>query len=683
MGNIYNIADARYSIININTKEIKIPRSISFQPVKYHDIVGRDKELANILNELNSEKSVVKKNFVINTGIGGVGKTALARLVGTKMLERKNQTVLFLSVLTSDSSFLNVGIPDILANNKDLIALTQTIKDAEIGARYDIPKDAQQRYLLIKNTLQNLNSPKLLILDDVTKDWLVQNRSRINSDFGDWHILATSRDSGDYEFLNFKRIILDNLTKENAINLFKKILTEYQTNLPDESKIEKLIEILGGHALSVTFFARLLGQDLDLDVDQVLDKLKQGLTFEHCGVDIEYRNLTQTQVETVMKLALDLARLDQFTETQRTYLRHFSILPAEFIDYKKYKEILELSLEDQENKDKFKTIQEDFKILTKYGFLEKQKGSYKMHKVMQKAIRAELKVIPENIKSCGDLVVGLIRHFKFSGTNKDYTLLFKDLELGSSVTNYFLEGWQKENQNTENLKKYENLATLINNLALVYDSQGKYPEAEELYKQALEIGKKTIGEEHPEYAKHLNNLALVYRSQGRYPEAEKLYKQALEIGKKTIGQDHPNYAIRLNNLAGVYNSQGKYPEAEKLYKQALEIGKKTIGEDHPNYAIRLNNLASIYQFQGKYPEAEELYKQAIEIDKKTIGEGHPEYAICLNNLASIYQFQGKYPEAEELYKQALEIRLKKLGEDHPDTQNTQIWLDIFNRELGE
>ena len=70
--------------------------------------------------------------------------------------------------------------------------------------------------------------------------------------------------------------------------------------------------------------------------------------------------------------------------------------------------------------------------------------------------------------------------------------------------------------------------------------------------ESLRIDEQTIGKEHPDYAIRLNNLAIVYHSQGRYDEAIELYKQALLIDEKTIGKEHPDYAIRLNNLANVY-----------------------------------------------------------------------------------------------------------------------------------
>ena len=67
-----------------------------------------------------------------------------------------------------------------------------------------------------------------------------------------------------------------------------------------------------------------------------------------------------------------------------------------------------------------------------------------------------------------------------------------------------------------------------------------------------------------------NNLALLYSEQGKYAEAEPLYKRALEIGKKTFGPDHPDVATSLNRLAILFVDQGEYAEVEPLYEQALK-----------------------------------------------------------------------------------------------------------------
>ncbi len=70
--------------------------------------------------------------------------------------------------------------------------------------------------------------------------------------------------------------------------------------------------------------------------------------------------------------------------------------------------------------------------------------------------------------------------------------------------------------------------------------------------------------------------------QGRYAEAEELYRQALEIDRATIGAGHPDYAIDLNNLAGVLVKLGRPDEARVHYEQALAIFRASLPPDHPH-----------------------------------------------------------------------------------------------------
>lgn len=95
----------------------------------------------------------------------------------------------------------------------------------------------------------------------------------------------------------------------------------------------------------------------------------------------------------------------------------------------------------------------------------------------------------------------------------------------------------------------QDLATSLNNLALLYRSQGKYSEAEHLYIEALALTRKLLGEEHPDVAQSLNNLAALYHSQGRYSEAEPLYIQALDILERILGANHPDTVTMRENLA--------------------------------------------------------------------------------------------------------------------------------------
>ena len=61
--------------------------------------------------------------------------------------------------------------------------------------------------------------------------------------------------------------------------------------------------------------------------------------------------------------------------------------------------------------------------------------------------------------------------------------------------------------------------------------------------------RQALGENHPDVADSLNNLAGVYNAQGKYAEAEGLYQRALAIHEAKLGENHPNVASILNNLA--------------------------------------------------------------------------------------------------------------------------------------
>ncbi len=226
-------------------------------------------------------------------------------------------------------------------------------------------------------------------------------------------------------------------------------------------------------------------------------------------------------------------------------------------------------------------------------------------------------------------------------------------------------------------------ATALNNLASLYQSQGKYDEAEPIQKRTLAILEKALGDEHPKVATCLNNLAALYQSQGKFDEAEPIQKRALAIAEKALGDEHPDVATGLNNLAGLYDSQGKYGEAEPIYKQALAIREKALGDQHPNVATSLNNLAELYRSQGKFGKAEPLLKRALTIREKALGDQHPDVAQSLNNLAGLYESQGKYGEAEPIFKRALTIREKALGDQHPDVATSLNNLAYLYKTQGK
>ena len=90
-----------------------------------------------------------------------------------------------------------------------------------------------------------------------------------------------------------------------------------------------------------------------------------------------------------------------------------------------------------------------------------------------------------------------------------------------------------------------------------------------------------MGERHPHVAGSLNNLAGLYDNQGRYGLAEPLYQQALELRQELLGECHPHVADSLFNLGVLRYNQGRYPEALALLLEAEAIYLSSLGADHP------------------------------------------------------------------------------------------------------
>ena len=75
------------------------------------------------------------------------------------------------------------------------------------------------------------------------------------------------------------------------------------------------------------------------------------------------------------------------------------------------------------------------------------------------------------------------------------------------------------------------------------------------------ISKKLIRENNIKQADFMFNIAYLYNYLAEYKKAEELYKKALEIRERILGEEHPSTAASYHNLAGVYDRQGEYKKA--------------------------------------------------------------------------------------------------------------------------
>ncbi|MDT3776125.1 FxSxx-COOH system tetratricopeptide repeat protein [Nitrospira sp. MA-1] len=92
---------------------------------------------------------------------------------------------------------------------------------------------------------------------------------------------------------------------------------------------------------------------------------------------------------------------------------------------------------------------------------------------------------------------------------------------------------------TNNLGSQEG-ARILNQTAIYLYERARYPDAEPLFQRSLAIWEEALGPTHPDVATSLNNLAGLYDSQGQYGKAEPLYQRTLTILEEALGLEHPD-----------------------------------------------------------------------------------------------------------------------------------------------
>ncbi|MGF1474844.1 MAG: tetratricopeptide repeat protein, partial [Geminicoccaceae bacterium] len=118
----------------------------------------------------------------------------------------------------------------------------------------------------------------------------------------------------------------------------------------------------------------------------------------------------------------------------------------------------------------------------------------------------------------------------------------------------------------------------------------------------------------------------VFYDAARYGLCLNLWQSAYEAAETVHGRDHPEVARTLGNLGVVLEALGDYQAARDAQKRALKIFEKAYGPDHPEVAITLGSLGIVLQQLGDYQAARDAQKRALKINEKAYGPEHPEVA---------------------------------------------------------
>jgi tetratricopeptide (TPR) repeat protein len=105
------------------------------------------------------------------------------------------------------------------------------------------------------------------------------------------------------------------------------------------------------------------------------------------------------------------------------------------------------------------------------------------------------------------------------------------------------------------------------------------------------------GSGHIDVGSGLSNLARLEVDMGDLQAAETHYREALDIKREELGDDHEGVAITLYHLAVLLNRTGRYADAEPLCREALEIRQRRFEPTHAKVVNAARLLEEIQKNQ--------------------------------------------------------------------------------------
>lgn len=263
-----------------------------------------------------------------------------------------------------------------------------------------------------------------------------------------------------------------------------------------------------------------------------------------------------------------------------------------------------------------------------------------------------------------------------------------------------------------------------------YIYHGEKKEEDENQESNKQISSNDEMENHPHLASIYENMALLYRKHGDYEQSLLKYKEALRIhlfwiSTNEIETNGDAHTVNLSlDIGDCHKALDEYEEGLEQYKEALRLhlivirkerqkqiqakqSSSTIGDDSddsstdafevldptdetlqsPMEAVIRDNIGHMHAQLDNYKDSLMEYQSSLRI-KKSIDETNPEVAKTLNAIGALKATNDEYDGALAYFKEALYIfkmhsnSIYGLGEDADENiVQTKKNIEIVNTQM--
>lgn len=590
------------------------------------NLVGREQQLTDIENHF------AKHNLLLLRGMGGIGKTTLAKAYMARTRDAYDHLA-YVEIVGSiaDSMLIQLG------NSPD-VAFTA-----------DPQRSAGENYTALIDTLRHI--PNLLLILDNTNDAedLRQQKTQLAS--LNTKVLITGR-ARPQPFVQ-ERIVQEirQLKPDEALQLFKNM---YASSLSDadEELVKtllakafyhpKLIEVIAKAAYANAFLSLA-------ELQAIVEKKDYDDDAINYPIDID------EQTKPIYRILLDLFDTERLDEEDQQLLRYFSILPTIDIPVIHLATLLIAETPDERQK-----LLLGLNNLTRTGWLDDLDNRFfSMHGLVQWVVRERLKPTVEN---CEPLILGMIDTLHNEPTENPL-----DKQIYLPYTTEWLTLFAEEKE----VKNKAAISFAYNNIARIYIYVGDYKQALFLYQRVLAFWEIALPSDNPYLAIIYNNIAETYRELDNYQQALIFHRKALAIREMMVPIEHSDLAVSYNNIAITYWALNNNQQALTYHHKAIEIRQEVLPFNHPNLAQSYHNIAIIYGALEERDKELDYSLKALYIRETVLSPNHPDLAASYANIALTYYSIDKLDKALTYMQKGVTIREKVLPPTHPDLLSSQ------------
>lgn len=722
-------------------KVLKYPHTVLSELKIPHEsvLLKRPHLMSSLTKRLKDNNDIAVMAIAGVVGVGGVGKTTLARMWGKKYQNQYPKTGVFeINAETKKSvakSFEEISI-----------LLAQSAQEKEELLVIERMTNAEQRKKAILVFVQKkLKAIKkwLLIFDNVEnlamiKEYLPQNKSV----WGSGCILITTRNSHiQYaDFINTQNILsIDTLNNQEALDLFSHICFQKDSKKLSKKEYDKAMDFLKhvpAFPLDISIAARYI-TNYKVSYEEYLKKIHQNDSTFH---ESQSHLIKATSYYTHTRYNIIKLALDQVVQKDSRYLDLLVLMsyvdsqaiPQKLLQYCRPDIDIESFLHEMK-KHSLITIDKDSNIISAISLHRSTQDMCRLYLLKNLPIKAFNRSL-QNVENALVEYVYIIRnsyhhirlhniviHLKKIVKHQETKYLYSSIKALCACALYEM-GYDKKamivlHKYLQYPHKNNKLLTLALSTINAYDLRhGKFSLAESNAKKLLLIYQQS--KQVKAYNHALVSLGFLNMLMEKYDKADKIFQNLIKrIPEKDEIDENilvaMGYQIRLNLDRGFYSKASEtfqkglskinsdtlrawyLGQASHLYKKEgnYEKSYKMLNYSINTYQTHqikakalgwfFSSLGSLYQITGQYKKANDIFIKASEIYESDNDLENINYLFLQGQKSKLYVKQGLYSEALEVLKSLKEKYQKLYGQQSFRTNWINYNLGLLYIDLGK